>query len=80
MTDSAQGQRATAALGKKAAPSSDAPAGAPEEWLKNIEDLLRNGKTAQAREQLLAFRKRHPDYRLPETLRELEVTEKNNPQ
>jgi resuscitation-promoting factor RpfA len=80
VADSAQGQRATAALGKKAAPSSDAPAGAPEEWLKNIEYLVRNGKTAQAREQLMAFRKRYPDYRLPETLRELEVTEKNNPQ
>ncbi|HKQ25039.1 MAG TPA: hypothetical protein VJT81_11420 [Burkholderiales bacterium] len=76
VADSAQGQRATGALSKKAAPSSDAPASAPEEWLKNIEDLLRNGKTVQAREQLVAFRKRHPDYRLPEALRELEITEK----
>ena len=77
VADSAQGQRATAALSKKAAPSSsDAPASAPEEWLKSIEDLLRNGKTVQAREQLVAFRKRHPDYRLPEALRELEITEK----
>lgn len=80
VADSVQGPRDTAVLSKRAAPSSDAPTGAPEEWLKNIEDLLRNGKTAQAREQLAAFRKRYPDYRLPETLRELEVKEKNSPQ
>ena len=77
--DSAHGQRATAAL-RKAAPSSEAAAGAPEEWLKTIEDLLRNGKTAQAREQLAEFRKRYADYRIPETLRELEAAAKQNPQ
>jgi hypothetical protein len=80
VADSAQGRRATAALSKKAAPSSDAPAGAPEEWLKNIEDLLSNGKTTQAREQLAEFRKRYPDYRLPETLRELEAAAKQDAQ
>jgi len=69
-----------AATRKKAAPSSEAPAGAPEEWLKTIEDLLRNGKTAQAREQLAEFRKRYPDYRLPDTLRDLEAAAKQDPQ
>jgi TolA-binding protein len=44
--------------------------------LKNIQDLLQSGKTAQAREQLAEFRKRYPDFRLPETLRELEVSAK----
>jgi hypothetical protein len=78
--DSAHEQRATATLRKEAAPSSAAPIDAPEEWLKNIQDLLRNGKSALAREQLAEFRKRYPDYRLPETLRELEVSAKPDPQ
>ncbi|MGH8767925.1 MAG: hypothetical protein ACREVT_07025 [Burkholderiales bacterium] len=80
LADSAQGKRAIAALRKEAAPSSAAPADAPEEWLKRIGDLLRNGKTAQAREQLAEFRKRYPDYRLPETLRELEAVATPKPQ
>jgi hypothetical protein len=80
LADSAQAKRATTALRKEAAPSSAAPADAPEEWLKRIGDLLRNGKTAQAREQLAEFRKRYPDYRLPETLRELEAVAAPNPQ
>ena len=75
LADSMQGQRAAAALRKQAAPSDT-----PEEWLKRIGDLLRNGKTSQAREQLAEFRKRYPEYRLPETLRELEVAAKQNPQ
>lgn len=78
--DSVQEKRASAALRKEAAPSSAAPADAREEWLRKIEDLLRNGKTAQAREQLAEFRKHYPDYRLPETLRELETPVKQNPQ
>lgn len=78
--DSAQGRRATAAVRKEAVPSSEAPAVAPEEWLKTIEDLQRNGKTAQAREQLAEFRKRYADYRIPETLRNLEAAAKQDPQ
>jgi hypothetical protein len=76
LADSAPEQRASAALRKEAAPSSAAPTVVPEEWLKNIQDLLQSGKTAQAREQLAEFRKRYPDFRLPETLRELEVSAK----
>ena len=76
--DSAQGKRA-AELRKEAAPSSATPAGAPEEWLKRIGELLRDGKAAQAREQLAGFRKRYPDYRLPEELRELEAGTKQDP-
>jgi len=80
LADRAHEQRASTALRKEAAPSSAAPPAAPEEWLKNIQDLLRNGKSALAREQLAEFRKRYPDYRLPETLRELEVSAKPDPQ
>jgi hypothetical protein len=80
LADSAPEKRATAAVREEATSSSGAPAGAPAEWLKRIGDLLRNGKTAQAREQLAEFRRHYPDYRLPETLRELEVPVKPNPQ
>jgi hypothetical protein len=80
LADSAQGKRATTALRKEAAPSSAVPEDAPEEWLKRIEDLLRSGKIAQAREQLAEFRKRYQGYRLPETLRELETATKQDPQ
>lgn len=79
LADSAHEQRATAALRTEAAPTSARPIDAPEEWLKSIQDLLRNGKTAPAREQLAEFRKRYPDYRLPEALRELEVSAKPDP-
>ena len=75
-----QEKRAAAALRKEAVPSSAVPIDAPEEWLKKIEELLRDSKTVQAREQLAEFRKRYPEYRLPETLRELEASAKSNPQ
>jgi hypothetical protein len=80
LADRAHEQRASTALRKEAAPSSVAPPDAPEEWLKNIQDLLRKGETARAREQLAEFRKRYPDYRVPETLRELEAPGKPDPQ
>jgi TolA-binding protein len=80
LADSAHESRASAALRKEAAPSSADSTVVPEEWLKNIQDLLHSGKTAQAREQLAEFRKRYPDYRLPETLRELEGSAKPDPQ
>ena len=44
----------------------------PEQWLRSIEDLLRNGRPADARLQLAEFRKRYPDYRLPDTLQAFE--------
>lgn len=44
----------------------------PEQWLRNIEEMIRNGKHADARLQLAEFRKRHPDYRLPEALQAFE--------
>ena len=80
LADAAHEQRASAALRKEAAPSSAVPLDAPEEWLKNIQDLLRKGETARAREQLAEFRKRYPDYRVPETLRGLEAPGKPDPQ
>ncbi len=80
LADSVREKRATAALRKEVAPASATPADAPEEWLKRIGELIRNGKTAQARAQLTDFRKRYPGYHLPETLRELEAAAKQDPQ
>ena len=44
----------------------------PEQWVKQIEALRTEGREGEARTQLAAFRKRHPDYRLPEALRPLD--------
>jgi len=43
----------------------------PNDWVKKIDDLLRDGKEAEAREQLLGFRKQFPQYPLPERLQAL---------
>lgn len=38
----------------------------PEDWLGRIQRLKQQGKLDQARKELAAFRKRYPDYRVPE--------------
>ena len=43
----------------------------PQDWLRKIDDLLRDGKDADAREQLLGFRKQFPNYPLPQRLQAL---------
>ena len=43
----------------------------PQDWLGRIEDLLRDGKEAEARRQLLGFRQQYPHYPLPERLQAL---------
>ncbi len=48
-----------------------APPAQPQDWLRKIDDLLRDGKEADAREQLLNFRKQFPQYPLPERLQAL---------
>jgi hypothetical protein len=42
----------------------------PEKWLERIEELRKQGKLDEARTSLAEFRKRYPDYRLPESLRD----------
>ena len=54
------------ALRKQEAPA--AVAVRPQDWLEKIDGLLRNGKEADAREQMLIFRKQFPQYPLPERL------------
>ena len=43
----------------------------PLDWLREIDNLLRDGKEAAAREQLVGFRKEFPDYPLSQRLRAL---------
>jgi hypothetical protein len=41
----------------------------PEKWLQRIEELRKQGRFDEAKASLANFRKRYPDYRLPESLR-----------
>ena len=43
----------------------------PDDWLRKIDHLLRDGKEADAREQLLGFHKQFPQYPVPERLQAL---------
>jgi hypothetical protein len=40
----------------------------PEKWLERIAELRRAGRHEEADKALAEFRKRHPDYRVPESL------------
>ena len=42
----------------------------PGKWLERIEELRRAGRLDEAKAELAEFRKRYPDYRLPEPLRD----------
>jgi hypothetical protein len=54
------------------APAEEARQGRPpEEWLIHVRDLLKHGRRQDAVTSLTEFRKRYPDYRLPEDLRGL---------
>ncbi len=41
----------------------------PEKWLEDIRKLRTEGKATEAERELAEFKKRYPDYRLPEDLR-----------
>jgi hypothetical protein len=41
----------------------------PDKWLERIEELRKQGKLEEAKASLAEFRKRYPDYRLPDALR-----------
>lgn len=40
----------------------------PEQWLQGIDDLKRQGRHEEAGKQLAEFRKRYPNYRIPEAI------------
>ncbi len=42
---------------------------APEAWLARIAELRKEGRKREADESLAEFRKRYPDYKIPEALR-----------
>jgi hypothetical protein len=44
---------------------------APEKWLERIEELRKQGRLDEAKTSLAEFRKRYPDYQLPDSLRNL---------
>ena len=41
---------------------------APERWLERIAGLREQGREREADESLAEFRRRHPDYRIPEPM------------
>ena len=41
----------------------------PQAWLERIAELRKQGRTREAEESLAEFRKRYPDYRIPEPRR-----------
>jgi hypothetical protein len=43
---------------------------APEKWLERIEELRKLGRFEEAKASFAEFRKRYPDYRLPDALRD----------
>lgn len=74
LADAAEEVRAKS-LRKQESATTAAPAAmrrSPEQWLRSIEELIRSGRPADARLQLAEFRKRYPDYRLPDALQSFE--------
>ena len=49
--------------------ASAAAVASPEQWLQGIADLRRQGRHEEADRQLAEFRKRYPDYRIPDAIR-----------
>jgi len=42
----------------------------PEQWLQGIADLRQQGRHEEADKELAEFRRRYPDYKIPEAMRE----------
>jgi type IV secretory pathway VirB10-like protein len=67
----AEGARARSeVMARAAAPVSRFSGATPEQWLLAIEDLKRQGKHEEAQRELTEFRKRYPNYRIPEAITE----------
>jgi outer membrane protein assembly factor BamD (BamD/ComL family) len=50
----------------------------PEQWLKKIDELIKEGKLDEARESIEKFRKRYPDYSLDKRFFDLISTSDEN--
>jgi hypothetical protein len=68
LSESAPQGTSVAATGSRLA-SPEAKERTPEKWLEDIRKLRFEGKMADADRELAEFKKRYPDYRLPEDLR-----------
>ncbi|HEX4986709.1 MAG TPA: hypothetical protein VFV71_11665 [Burkholderiales bacterium] len=67
--DALPAPRATAqALRKQKSEAAPQP---PREWLRRIDELAKAGREAEARDELLAFRRQYPAYEIPAALRTL---------
>jgi hypothetical protein len=42
---------------------------APQAWIDDIRKLMKEGKSEEAGEEIAKFKKRYPDYVLPDDLR-----------
>lgn len=58
------------AMRQQAATASRFAGASPEQWLQAIDDLKRQGRHDEAERELAEFRKRYPDYRIPEAITE----------
>ncbi len=63
-------QRAAGATTQQGRPSRESGAESPEQWLARIAELRREGHDAEADRRLAEFRRRFPDYRIPQPVRE----------
>jgi hypothetical protein len=63
-----QGSSVAAIVGNRVAVP-EATERTPEKWLEDIRKLKTEGKATEAERELAEFKKRYPDYRLPEDLR-----------
>src|SRR5439155_2381840 len=62
--DRAESKPRTRALG--AASEARTAEESPERWLERIADLRKQGRDDEADQQLAEFKKRYPDYKIPE--------------
>jgi len=68
--EAASTPRSAGGVGALAGRSADeAKERSPEKWLEDIRKLKTQGKTPEAERELAEFKKRYPEYRLPEDLR-----------
>lgn len=72
--ESAQAPQATRAQAEVSGVVGKLATVSPEQWLQGIADLRRQGRHEEADRQLAEFRRRYPDYRIPEAM--LEKVEK----
>jgi hypothetical protein len=72
LSESAAGNFASNAIGDRgitAQQLAEAKQRSPEDWIKAIRALKTDGRTADVQRELAEFKRRYPDYRLPDDLR-----------